>query len=497
MVIFYESSTLFKRAAAAASALALTLVQGEAKSADTANALTIYSTGYTRSASGYAVVKQERNLELAKGRNSVRFSDVPARIDATTVSFASLTDPAGTRVLEQDYQYDLVSTDKLLERFLGQTISVEQTRGDGVATFSGILLSKSGQLVLQQANGSVEVLSHYNSVRVPELPGGLISKPTLLWDIAASKPGTHRTRVTYQTAGMAWWADYNLVFSEGKNANSGILDVGAWVSIINESGAGYPDARLKLVAGDVHRAEQSYPMAAMAMESKRAAAMDDTGFQEKAFFEYHLYTLGRTTTLSDNSTKQIELFPAARAVPAEKLMVYYGLAPEYRGFLPNPILDRDYGSNFNTKVDLYLQFKNQQAIGLGVPLPAGRVRVSKLDSADNSLEFIGEDTIDHTPKDEKVLVKLGSAFDVVGERRQIEFKSGDHWLEEEIEVKLRNHKDDPVTVIVKENLYRWINWEVTRKSHPYEKADARTIQFPVTVARDGETVVRYTVRYAW
>jgi hypothetical protein len=229
-----------------------------------------------------------------------------------------------------------------------------------------------------------------------------------------------------------------------------------------------------------------------------AAASDAAGFEQKSFFEFHLYTLGRPATLPNNSTKQIELFDQAKQIPAKKVLVYYGLNMGPYDY-PNPVTDRDLGVQSSKKVDVYLEFKNDKAYGLGVPLPAGRIRVSQLDGTDKSLEFIGEDSIDHTPKDETVRVKLGSAFDVVGERKQVSFAvdTKARWLEEEFEIKLRNHKEQPVEVIVKESLYRWSNWKILTKSHEFTKEDARTIHFPVKVAKDGETVVRYKVRYTW
>jgi len=453
-----------------------------------------------RNLPGYAVVKQERSITLEGKRSVVRFSDVAARIDPTTVTFASLTDPAGTSVLEQNYQFDLVSAAKLMERYLDRQVTVEQIRGNDVATFKGTLLSTTGGLTLKGDDGGIVTIQSYSNVRYPELPGGLITRPTLVWDVSTDKPGPHRVRVTYQTGGIVWWADYNVVFAEGKDANSGTLDIGAWVSILNQSGGSYADAKLKLVAGEVHRAPRGGMGARdMNMRLAKASVAEAPGFEEKAFFEYHLYTLGRPTTLPDNSTKQIELFPVARGVPCEKVLVYYGLGPEFRGFLPNPMTDRNYGTQTNKKVDIYLRFKNSKDNGMGMPLPAGRIRVSKLDPADKTLEFIGEDTIDHTPKDEEVLVKMGSAFDVVGERKQIDFKidTARDWMDETIEIKLRNHKDEPVTVIVKENLYRWVNWKITDTTHDYRKVDARTVEFPVKVDKDGEATVKYTVHYTW
>jgi hypothetical protein len=200
----------------------------------------------------------------------------------------------------------------------------------------------------------------------------------------------------------------------------------------------------------------------------------------------------------DNSTKQIELFPQVRRVPAKKLLVYYGLLPSY-GFLPDPAIDRDFGLPTNTKVDVYLEFDNREPVGLGIPLPAGRIRVSQLDAADDTLEFIGEDIIDHTPKDETVLVKLGSAFDVVGERRQVDFQinSAARRMEETIEIKVRNHKEEAAEVLVRETLFRWTSNDIVESSHRYRREDARTVEFPVQIPRDGEAVVRYRVRYTW
>jgi len=492
------------------------------RAGDESTALTIYSTAQPgaippelykpdteggrnsrayRNVPGYAIVKQEREMQLGAGRTSLRFTDVASEIDPTTVSFASLTDPKGTHVLEQNYEFDLVSTAKLMERYIDRTITVEQAQGDKVATFTGTLLSTGGGLVLKGDDGRVQVIGTYSNVQFPELPGGLITRPTLVWDVTTRKPGPHKVRVSYETKATTWWADYNVVFTPGADANSGLLDFGAWVSIVNQSGATYKDAKLKLIAGDVHRAPQ--PMRPRGdvrmMKMGIAAAEADGGFEEKSFFEYHLYTLGRPATLPDNSTKQIELFPTARAVPCEKIMLYYGLASGYRGVFPNPMTDRNFGVQSNKKIDIYLRFKNEEKIGMGMPLPSGRIRVSQLDTADDSLEFVGEDTIDHTPKDEEVLIKMGSAFDVVGERKQTDFSfdSRRDRIEETIEIKIRNHKEEPVKVIVKENLYRWVNWDITESSHRYDKIDSRTVHFPVEVPKDGEATITYTVRYSW
>jgi hypothetical protein len=230
----------------------------------------------------------------------------------------------------------------------------------------------------------------------------------------------------------------------------------------------------------------------MAMAADSAA-----GFEEKAFFEYHLYTLGRPATIPNNSTKQLELFSQATRVPAKKRLVYYGA--DFGGYYGGPMMDREFGPSSNTKVDVWLSFRNDKSSGMGMPLPAGRIRVSQQDKADGSLEFIGEDKIDHTPKDEDVRVKLGTAFDVVGERRQTDFvlNTKGRVMEEAFEIKLRNHKEQSVEVIVRENLYRWSQWSLIQQSIPSEKKDARTVEFPVRVAAGGEAVVTYRVRYTW
>ena len=479
-----------------------------------ATALTIYSSaqagaispeiyrdgGNGQNVPGYALIRQERKVILDKSRSVVRFTDVAALIDPTTVSFTSLTDPEGTRVIEQNYQFDLVSTDKVLHKYIDNEISVEQQRGDKTEVIDGVLTSTAGNLILRKEDGSIRIVNGYSGIKLPKLPGGLITKPTLVWDIATSKPGEHRTRVAYQTTGITWWADYNFTYSEGKDANSCKLDASAWVSILNQSGGSYHDAKLKLIAGDVQRAQPA-PSPRMLMKGRVAEmAMADAApaFEEKAFFEYHLYTLGFPTTLPDNSTKQIELFPAARGVPCEKTLLYVGQAAPYYNY-GSPMFDRNFGVESNKKVDVFISFKNTKENKLGMPLPAGRIRVSKLDTADNSLEFIGEDRIDHTPKNEKVLLKLGSAFDVVGERRQVDFRvdTNAKWMEEDIEIKIRNQKDEPVAVIAKESLYRWSNWKISKNSMPFDKQDAHTVHFPVKLAKGAEAVVRYTVRYTW
>lgn len=459
---------------------------------------TFRSGGEGATVPGYALVREDRRFDLQPGHNSLRVPDVPAQIDPTTVSFTSLTDPAGTRVLDQSFEFDLTSTQKLLTRYLDREVTVEQPRGTGVGTFTGTLVGTSGGLTLRAPDGSVRVVNNHSGLMLPSLPGGLISKPTLVWNINSTAGGAQTARLAYQTGGMTWWADYNATLSEPKPGTCR-LGLGAWVTIVNQSGATFTDAKLKLVAGDVQRAQPRRGVAAPAPALAMRAMPVEEGFEQKAFFEYHLYTLGRPVTLAQNSVKQIELFPTVQGVACEKKLFYAGQAVG-GGYGGSPITDRAYGSQSNRKVDVTLSVKNAKAAGLGIPLPAGKLRVSQQDGADGSLEFIGEDLIDHTPADEAVRVRLGSAFDVVGERKQLDYRidGAARWIEEDIEVRVRNQKpDETVSVTIRENLYRWSNWTVVKKTQDFEKWDSRTIHFPVTIKPKGEAVVRYTARYNW
>ena len=441
---------------------------------------------------GYAIVRHDRPYRLDRGIHPLRVTDVAALIDPTTVTFSSLDEPR-TRVLEQSFQFDLVSQAKLLQRYLGERITVEMPRGEYVDLVEGTLLGATDGLTLQLDDGSVQAIRSYGNIRFSQLPGGLITKPTLEWLLDSPAKGTQQTRIAYETQGMTWWVDYNVIYDESKGCN---MDLSAWVSIINQSGASFDQAKLKLIAGDVNRAQPQRHRRDVVMKMAMAEEASPQ-FSEKAFFEYHLYTLGRPADLPDNSTKQLQLFPTARDVQCEKELVF---APtlDY-GYYGYRQLDQEYGRYNQGDINVFLRFENDKDHNLGMPLPAGRIRVMQQDPADDSLEFIGEDVIDHTPRNEQVLIEMGTAFDVVGERKQTDFRidtrSRNLW--ETFEIRLRNHKDEAVEVAVLENLYRMANWKIEGVNHSWDKENSNRIRFDVNVPSEGEKVIRYTAHYSW
>lgn len=472
-----------------------------------------YSNGYNSSgvvyAPGFGVVRQIRPIQLVVGLNSLQFDDVATGIDPTTVTFQSLTAPIQTTVLEQNFEFDLANADKLLQKHLGHEVSltVNQPGTDSSrqpAIIRGKLLSTLGASYVIQTDDPRQPLvmvstQNISTIRLAGTDAALVSKPTLNWKVQSEQAGTHRVQVSYQTDGLTWRADYSLLISQDETT----ADLSAWVSLLNGSGIGYDNAQLKLVAGNVqrfespNRAQRAY--VTNTLFSGAGANVAGGGFQEKSFFEYHLYTLPRRTSIPNNSTKQIELFPPKLRVPLEKMYVYNGLSAAERQMFyrsPDQIGD-DFGLVGNKNVDIYVRFKNSEANHLGIPLPAGRIRTYKTDPADGAREFVGEDVIQHTPKDEKIMARLGTAFELVGERKQTNFERAGRTITESFQITLRNHKDAAVTVIIRELMYRGLNWEILSSSDKWEKQDYRTIHVPVEIPANGEKQVTYTVRYSW
>jgi hypothetical protein len=421
------------------------------------------------------LVKDVRDVRLPVGMSEAQFMDVAAQIDPTTVHLRSLTDPAGLKILEQNYEYDLLSSDKLLEKYVGKTVRLYQTDG----TFQDArLLSTAGPVF--EINGQIH-LGHAGRLVLPALPESLVAKPTLVWLLRNRAAAGQRVEASYLTGGLTWKADYVLVV----NADETKGDLTGWVTIDNKSGATYGNAALKLVAGNVNRARDGRREARVMELAARAASAREASrdFAEEGFFEYHLYTLDGRTTLKDQQTKQLSLMSAAD-VPVTKHLTYYGAQDYYRTSYGAPLS--------NQKVAVLLELHNSAAHRLGVPLPRGKVRVYKADSG-GSQQFIGEDWIDHTPKDERVKIKLGDAFDVVGERTQKDWRklAAGLW-EVEWEIVLRNHKTQEQTVTVIEPVPG--DWQMLHATHAFEKPEAHTLRFAVTVPKDGQARLVYRVR---
>jgi len=421
------------------------------------------------------LVKDVREVRLDAGLIETHFMDVAAQIDPTSVLLRSLTDPTGLKILEQNYEYDLLSSEKLMEKYVGRKVRLYQSNG----TFQeATLLSTRGPVY--DINGQIH-MGHFGSVVLPALPENLVSKPTLAWLLRNPRPAPQRVEASYLTGGISWKSDYVMLI----NAADSRADLTGWVTINNQSGATYQNAALKLVAGDINRAaSRDDSRRAMEMAAKAASpAVADREFKSEGFFEYHLYTLDGRTTIKESQTKQLTLLSAAD-FPVEKRFIYYGAASYHRTQYGVPIA--------NQKVGVYLDIRNTKENRLGIPLPKGKVRVYKADTS-GSQQLIGEDWIDHTPKDERVRIKMGEAFDVVGERVQKDWKRiGSNLYEIEWEITLRNHKKEAVTVEVIEPMPG--DWEILRSTQPHEKVEAFTARWKVPVPKEGAATLGYRTR---
>jgi hypothetical protein len=439
---------------------------------------------------GSALVQDRRTFTLQQGVNTLDFTDVAALIDPTSVTFSSLTDPDGTTVLEQNYVYDLVGAGALLNRYLDQTIEVIADDG---TTYRGQLLSGRSEIILRAEDGQVIVIGpdSIRDIRFPDLPGGLITRPTLRWMLQSALDGAQQVELTYLTSGVSWAADYNLLLG----ADDTSLDLNGWITLSNTSGTGYQDALVKLVAGDVNRLPEGEVRMDMAMEMAAVPAAPAAGVAQREFFEYQLYEINRPVTVGDNETKQVE-FVSGAGIQATTFFVYEGAGPFYGYY--GPITDQYYLQTGITDVQNYLEFSTGEESGLDADLPAGRVRVYQED-VDGAALLIGENSIDHTPNGETVRIYLGNAFDLVGERTQTAFNIiSSRVIEETFEIRLRNRKDDEtVEIRVPEHLYRWSEWEIVNTSMQFTQLDSATIEYRARVEPGAEVVITYTVRYTF
>jgi hypothetical protein len=483
-----------------------------------APALTIYN-------QQFAVVRQRVSLDLKLGENHVQVTDISAHLEPDSVILRPLDVGRRLQILEQNYRNDPVSQQLLLSLYQGKTIDFLQTDKDANPRLVQGKIIRSGyvphytafqgygqQYYQQQASiaqgGADQPVIEVNGKLQFSLPGqplfpaladDTVLKPTLSWDLQTDKPGAMTAEFSYVTGGMNWDASYNVVAPP----KGSVLELVGWITLDNQSGKTFHDARLKLMAGDVNRVS---PPGGFAMNGGLVAGVGGgvsqfgPPVQEKAFDEYHLYTLEHATTLHDRETKQVEMVRAA-GIQSKAVYVYDGfkIDQSYQNWQMENIRQQEsYGTLSNPKVWVMQEFKNSTENHLGMPLPKGRVRFYRRDD-DGQLEFTGENDIDHTPKDETLRLYTGSAFDMTGERSRTEYRAdfNARWIDESFEIKVRNHKTAPVEVRIVEHLYRWTSWDVVKNSDPFKKVDSRTVEFVVQIPPDGEKIVNYKVHYSW
>ena len=459
----------------------------------------------------FATIKERRTLTLKQGLNELRVTDVTGQLEPDSVVLRSLGPATSTiRILEQNYERDPLSEASLLRAAEGKVIEFEVAgpqAGEKRIIKARVLRSTPAlpqpQSYQPPAQVVVELVENGNKVQfgMPGKPlfdslgaSGFL-KPTLVWKLDSDRAGSVETEFSYMTAGLRWEATYNVIAPEKGDA----FNVVGWVTIENQSGKTFEDAAIKLMGGDVARIQPQFErLNQFAMLSGGVSGYPEAPrVTERTFDEFHLYTLPNPTTVRDREVKQVEFIRAAN-VPAKRIYIYDGFRPE-----PNAqnndymVRQPGYGSKSNLKVWTMLELKNSKASNLGMPLPAGKVKVYRTD-IDGRNEFIGEDRIDHTAKDESTRVYLGNAFDIAGERRQVSFQLlNQNSATEEFEIKIRNHKAQPVEVRVVEHLYRGVNWKMNEKSADYAKTDSRTIEFRPTIQADGEATIRYKITYSW
>ncbi len=440
-------------------------------------ALTVYN-------SDIALVRDVRNVQLPSGSFDLSFMDIAATVNPATVHFRSLTEPANLDVLEQNYEYDLLDPEKLLHKYVGRDVTLVQTRTENGTTrqeeVKAHLLSFNGAPVWRIGNEIVTGM-HADHMRFPELPANLYTHPTLIWTLQNRGAARHRVETSYLAGKLAWNADY--VLTVGRDDKAADLD--GWVTLTNGSGTSFRDANLQLVAGDLNRVRQEIDD--MRMKSVAESAVRAPQMSQEAFSDYHLYTLERKTSINNAETKQVSMLSGS-GVAVRKRYVVDGQAFYYRN-------GRHPGAPIKDVVQVFYQFRNEQKSGLGMPMPAGTVRVYQADSH-GGVQFVGEDAISHTPKDETLNLKIGHAFDVVCERKQVDFQQiSSSVYEFEYEITLRNHKSSAITVEVNEPIGG--TWRMLQSSHQWNKTDAWAAQFTVPVPVDGVAVLKYRTRVTY
>jgi hypothetical protein len=441
-------------------------------------AVTVYN-------SELALVRDTRNLRIGQGVADLHFMDIAATVNPASVHFRSLTDPSKVNVVEQNYEYDLLEPDKLLRKYVGRDVTLVRRRagttGAADEEVTAHLLSYNNAPVWR-INGEIVTGLQADHIRFPELPGNLYSRPTLIWTLDNRGGTQHRVEASYLAGKLSWNADYVLTVTRDEKS----ADLDGWVTVNNGSGTAFRNARLQLVAGELNRLRPVFAKAVSEDYLQRAEVAAAPAMSQETFSDYHLYTLERKTSINNNETKQVSMLTAT-AFPVQKRYVVVGQPYYYRN--PRP------GAPLKEPVQVLYELKNEAKSGLGMPLPAGAVRVYQADSR-GGVQFAGEDRIAHTPKDETVTLKIGNAFDVTCERKQTDFQRiASNVYEFEYEITLRNHRMVPVSVDLDEPIGG--TWRMMRASHDWTKTSAWSAQFKVPVGVDATVVVKYRVRVTY
>ena len=447
-------------------------------------ALTVYN-------QGTALIRDLRTLSLDAGVNSIVLGDMAETLDPTSVRLRSLSDPEGLVILEQSYFPDPGPISTLLARNLGETVSL--TNSNGKQQTGELILIHDERAILRVAPDEVVILSLHNirGLKLPNMPADIATSATLRMLVSSAPAGEQSAELTYLAGGMNWTADYHLILNDDRSA----IDLSGMVTLRNQTGRAYNDARLKLVAGDVSRIETEEDYADERVMMSMAADASAPGVEQSEVFEYQVYEIARPVTISADETKQIEFVRGAN-IAAETNYVFDS-SPHFSGYY-RPIDYADSGDMRRVDIRSYLEFNTGAESGLGADLPAGRIRVYQ-EGADSALTLIGENHIDHTPNGEDLRIMLGKTFDLVGERTQTKFERVLRTVvEESFEIRLRNHKDDEaVEIIVPERLYRWSDWQIIESSAPFVKASSSSIEFVISVPPGEEAVLTYTVQYTF
>jgi hypothetical protein len=442
-------------------------------------AVTVYN-------SDLALVRDVRKLELPTGAFRLRFEDVAATINPVTVHLRSLTEADRLSVVEQDYEYDLLDPEKLLHKYVGREVTLVRQEQENNSTkwteTKAMLLSDNKNAPVWKIGNEIVTGMGTDSYRFPDLPENLYSRPTLIWSLENRGAKAQQVEASYLMGGMGWSADY--VLTVGRDEK--LADLDGWVTVVNNAGTAFPNAKLQLVAGELHRANRGI-IGGDAGGLTARVFKNQAQFEQENFSEYHLYTLARRTSLENAESKQISLLSGTN-VPVEKILRVAGNSGYYRNA-------QKMGEPVTEPVMVYYKFKNAASGGLGMPLPAGTVRVYQADSRGGT-QFAGEDSIAHTPKDEDISIHVGDAFDVVAERKQVDWKKvADRVHEMEYQIAIRNHKDAPITVEVREPLGG--DWEILNSNFKGTKLDSGTIEFEVPVAKNDAATLDYRVRVHW